>query len=80
VPLRATFRHDVTPLTANAYSKAVLLAAVQRFCREASGTHYFPSYEIVTECVAEPFRPDGGVTSAAVDLVMSLFERHFVGR
>jgi hypothetical protein len=40
--------------------------------------YYFPSYEIVTECVAEPFRDGGGVATATVDLVMSLFERQFV--
>jgi hypothetical protein len=78
VPLRATFRPEVAPVTANAYSKAVLLAAVQTACTRLAGARYFPSYEIVTECVAEPFRPDGGVTGAAVETVMGLFERYFV--
>lgn len=59
VPLRATFRPDVTPVTANAYSKAVLLAAVQTASRRVADVYYFPSYEIVTECVAEPFRAEG---------------------
>jgi hypothetical protein len=80
VPLRATFRPDVTPVTANAYSKAVLLAAVQTASRRGAGAHYFPSYEIVMECVDEPFRKDGDVTPATVELVMSLFERSFVRR
>lgn len=78
VPLRATFRPDVAPVTANAYSKAVLLAAVQTACARTPGAHYFPSYEVVTECVAEPFGPDGGIPSHVVGLVMDLFERSFV--
>lgn len=80
VPLRATFRPDVTPVTANAYSKAVLLAAVQTASQHMANVYYFPSYEIVTECVNEPFRMDGSVEASAVDLVMSLFEQRFVRR
>jgi GSCFA family len=78
VPLRATFRPDVTPGVANTYSKAVLLASVQTASRQLTNVHYFPSYEIVTECVGKPFREDGSVTPTAVEVVMDLFERSFV--
>lgn len=79
VPLRATFRPDLSPVSANAYSKSVLLAAVMTASRRIENAHYFPSYEIVTECVIEPILPDGSVSPVAVDLVMSLFERRLVG-
>lgn len=77
VPLRATFRPEVTAVSANCYSKAVLVAAVQTAALRSPDTHYFPSYEIVTECAEKPFRADGGVETAAVSLVMEVFERQF---
>lgn len=80
VPLRATFRSDVPPVTANAYSKAVLLASVQTAVQKIANAFYFPSYEIVTECVDEPFRLDISIPSAVVNLVMQLFERRFVSQ
>jgi GSCFA family len=80
VPLRATFRPDVTPVTANLYSKSVLLAAVQSISQQLTNVCYFPSYEIVMECVENPFSDKGTVKSATIDLVMSLFEKQFVNK
>jgi hypothetical protein len=77
VPLRATFRPDVTAVTANCYSKAVLIAAAQTAADRMPYVHYFPSYEIVNDCADVAFRLDGGIDSKTVDLVMNLFEKQF---
>jgi len=47
VPLLATFREQDV-LVANAYSKAVLRAAVEKFQQGKEDVGYFPSYEFVT--------------------------------
>lgn len=47
IPLNATFRQQDV-LLANAYSKAVLRSAVERFVSDKSNVNYFPSYEFVT--------------------------------
>lgn len=46
VPLLATFR-EADVIVANAYSKAVLRTAVEKFQRNKSNVSYFPSYEFV---------------------------------
>lgn len=62
VRLRATYR-PVSALTANSASKAILRAGLDEFLRrhwdEVNRNYfYFPSYEIVTELIEEPFRAD----------------------
>jgi GSCFA family len=62
VRLRATYR-PVSAVTANCASKAILRAALDEFLRahwdEVNRNYfYFPSYEIVTELIGEPFRAD----------------------
>lgn len=47
IPLHATFREQDV-LVANAYSKAVLRAAVEKFVSNKDNVNYFPSYEFVT--------------------------------
>jgi hypothetical protein len=78
VPLRATFRSEVNPVTANVYSKAVLLAAVQTASQRIDHTTYFPSYDIVMECLDDPVDSRGQVTTRAVSMVMDVFERQMV--
>ena len=77
VPLRATFRCDVDPISANSYGKSVLVAALQTASRRLSGTYYFPSYEIVREGLEAPFRSDGAISEQSVNTVISVFEKQF---
>ncbi len=58
VPLKRTWR-DVSPVIANADSKATLRAAVGDFAAETTGVSYFPAYEIATQCFSEPYQVDG---------------------
>ena len=77
VPLHATFagadRHVVV---ANAHSKAVLRVAAEEFANRCKDVYYFPSYEMVTVCLKEPWAADQRhVTRAAVAQVMRLFHQ-----
>lgn len=73
VPLRATFR-DTNVLVANARSKSTLLVAAHQFCEAHQGVHYFPSYELVTTTVPEPYKPDNRhVTDFTGRAVMDTF-------
>jgi hypothetical protein len=80
VPLHATFRgHEQHVIAANAHSKATLRVVAEEFCARNPGVHYFPSYEVVTQCAANPWEPDQRhVRREAVEQVMALFERMFV--
>jgi hypothetical protein len=80
VPLTATFR-DVSCVTANAVSKAILRVAIDQFLRGLSssrGACYFPSYEIVTTMFQNAFMEDRKHPHQHVlDLNMKTFERFF---
>lgn len=80
VPLIATHRaEDTHVITANCYSKAVLRAVAEQLSADNEHIHYFPSYEVVTQCAADPFGPDlRHIDASAVDDVMSLFSKMFV--
>lgn len=79
VPLIATFE-DQHVLVATTYSKSALRVAAEAATRDDAGTHYFPSYEIITGAFnrgayfAEDLRE---VTSEGVNHVMRLFLRHY---
>lgn len=77
IPLIATFR-DVACLTANSVSKAVLRVAIDEVVgefRDEGALHYWPSYELVTDVFALPFKPDRRHPEGAVlDYIMTLFE------
>lgn len=77
IPLIATFR-DVSCLTANSVSKAVLRVAIDEVVREyrhEGALSYWPSYELVTDVFALPFKSDRRHPEGAVlDYVMTLFE------
>lgn len=77
VPLNATFR-PVSCITANSVSKAVLRVAVDELMRaraDDAKLFYFPSYEIVTSYLAEPFAPDdlGHPTFETIHAIMEAF-------
>ncbi len=80
VPLMATFR-PISCITANSASKAVLRAALDQFIRENEADrslHYFPSYDIVKEFFANPFRRDNRhPKDHVIETIMETFERHY---
>lgn len=80
VPFMATGRGETHHVvTANTHSKAVLRVAAEDFCNSHDDVFYFPSYEMVTQCIKEPWQGDlRHVTPEAVKKVMNLFEKMFV--
>ncbi len=80
VPFMATWQgSDKHVVTANTHSKAVLRVAAEELARRNDGIFYFPSFEMVTVCTANPWQPDlRHVTPKAVDRVMQLFDTIFV--
>jgi len=81
VPLSATFR-EMSCIVANSASKAILRVALDEFLSQHAADnnlHYFPSYELVLDCLPKPFGPDRRyVSGKAVNFVMTLFARHYV--
>lgn len=75
VPLKASFREDVSPVSASAYSKSVLVAAVHSFCRENSDCLYFPSFEMVRDVFAARVDRKGSYDPAVIERVMGVFEQ-----
>lgn len=77
VPLAATFR-DVSCISANSVSKAVLRAAVDEFLREAGDdplVHYWPSYEIVTTLFSNQWTEElRHPRNEVLDYTMTVFE------
>lgn len=80
VHLAATFR-PVSCITASAVSKAILRVAVDELMRERvddKRLFYFPSYEMVTGYVREPWAPDRMHPHLGmIEVVMNTFERHY---
>ncbi len=73
IPLSVTFRQQDV-LTASAYSKAVLRAAVEQFLCNKANVNYFPSYEfVVLSNPAVVWREDDfrHVNSQFVDYIMA---------
>lgn len=79
VPLRATFR-QMSAISANSASKAILRAAIDAFVSENSdSTTYFPAYEVVMDIERDPFEDDNRhVKPEVIDRIMALFESWFV--
>lgn len=79
VPLHATFqanRYHV--IEANCHSKAVLRVAAQEFVEQNSDVYYFPSYELVTSCSANPWAEDQRhINKPTVHRIMSLFKHMY---
>lgn len=79
IPLHATFLADTSHIVeANAHSKAVLRVAADEFVRANSEVYYFPSFELITTCLLNPWDSDERhVTAEAVDRVMDMFKKMF---
>lgn len=81
IPLRATFR-QISCISANAVSKAILRAAVDQVYRELSGHDpkffYFPSYDVVMYAFNHQWTEDRRhVYGHILDFNMKIFERYF---
>jgi len=80
VPLLATGRgntHHI--LEANTHSKAVLRVALEEVVKQHEDIYYLPSYELVTECMPDPWKPDHRhVTRETVEKVVGMFKNMFV--
>ncbi|MEY8203537.1 MAG: GSCFA domain-containing protein [Bermanella sp.] len=80
VPLLATGRgatHHI--LEANTHSKAVLKVALEEVVKQHPDIYYLPSYELVTECMPNPWKPDHRhVTAETVSKVIAMFKEIFV--
>lgn len=78
VPLNATFR-EISCISANSVSKAILRVAVDELMRERANDgnlYYFPSYEMVTSYFKDPWGPDRlHPTYDTVDTIMRTFAR-----
>ena len=80
IPCLATGRSKNTHVvTANEHSKATLRIVAEEFTSNNTGVYYFPSYEMVTRCIENPWDKDQRhVTGDAIERVMELFETMFV--
>ena len=81
VRFAATFR-PISPVVANVVSKAILRAALDEFLRarpaEVNETYfYFPSYEIVTQLLDDPYEDAKHIRPHHADLVIDLFARFY---
>ena len=66
-------------IEANTQSKAVLRVAADELVRTNENVFYFPSYELVTTCIENPWAEDQRhVSRETVGKVMSMFNAMFV--
>ena len=80
VPLFATFRMDVDAVIANSLSKSTLRVAAEYFSQHHENVYYFPSFEIVTQGIPNPYEKDNRhVTEDTINKVMEVFESQFMG-
>lgn len=80
IPFLATGRADTHHIIeANTHSKATLRVAADELVRNNDGIFYLPSYELVTECIEQPWKPDHRhVTEDTVVKVVEMFKQMFV--
>lgn len=80
VAIRATFRTDIDPVSANFYSKATLRSAAGMFADKHENVFYFPSFEFVVYGFPEPFqkRDNMHVKQDVINVMMRYFERRYV--
>ncbi|MBM75683.1 MAG: hypothetical protein CMK59_09805 [Proteobacteria bacterium] len=79
VPLSATFR-DIPCLIANSVSKSTLRCALDEALRSSgySNVYYFPSYELVTSALKNPFKEDNRhIRKDVVQSIMHIFEQSY---
>ena len=81
VPLKATFR-EMGCIPANSVSKAILRVALDQLMNEFkgdAGLHYFPSYELILDCLQNPFEADRRYLGKdVVNFAMTLFANHYI--
>jgi hypothetical protein len=80
VPLHATFLHETAHVVeANLHSKSVLRIAAQQFADANQDVFYFPSYELITTGLMDPWESDQRhVKREAVARVMDMFREMYV--
>ncbi len=80
VPLLATGRADHHHIIeANTHSKAILRVAIEEAVKSHPDIYYLPSYELVTECMPNPWKADHRhVTPETVSKVIDMFKKMFV--
>ena len=79
VPLVATFRKDVDPITANSFSKSTLRVAAEYFANSHENVYYFPSYEIITNVMKNPYEQDNRhIKPEAIKEMMEIFRTWFM--
>ena len=80
VPFLATGLAETSHvIAANTHSKAVLRVAAESLVNSNDDMFYLPSYELITECIKEPFTEDHRhIKKSAVARVIDMFEDIFV--
>jgi hypothetical protein len=74
VPLFATFRTDTDVVSANAFSKSTLRVAAEYFSSQHENVYYFPSFEIATQLIKNPYEDDKRhITKHAIAQIMDTF-------
>ncbi len=80
IPLQATFR-DNSCITSNAVSKGIMRVAIDQVVREKRDEgvlHYWPSYELITDAFAQPYKDDRRHPDDEVlEYIMMLFEKNW---
>lgn len=80
IPLQATFR-DNSCITSNAVSKGIMRVAIDQVVREKRDEgilHYWPSYELITDAFAQPYKHDRRHPEDDVlEYIMMLFEKNW---
>ncbi|ASP35877.1 GSCFA domain-containing protein [Labrenzia sp. VG12] len=83
IPLLGTYSNR-SIVAANSVSKAKLRAALDEFISLKSvdeNLFYFPSYELVTQYLEDPWEDDNRhITKEAVNSIMQVFDEHFLIR
>ena len=80
IPLIATGRAtDQHVIAANTHSKSVLRVVAEEIVANNKDAYYFPSYEMVTQCIKDPWQEDDRhVTDATIAKVVQLFKYQFL--
>jgi hypothetical protein len=66
-------------IAANTHSKAVLTVAPDELVKNNEDMYYLPSYEMVTECIEDPWAEDHRhVKKSTVERVVQMFREVFV--
>ncbi|NQZ06904.1 MAG: GSCFA domain-containing protein [Algicola sp.] len=80
VPFMATGRsNEYHVIAANTHSKSVLRVAADELVKNNEDMYYLPSYEMVTECIEDPWAEDHRhVKKSTVQRVVQMFREIFI--